>query len=118
MARPLRFRPGRLAGLAGLVLLGALVGCAGALVQSLWFPGGLLLALAGCAGLFYGGLRAAGGQLGVAAPGVGWLVAVILLAFGRSEGDQVFWGGLPETVYLLGGMAVAVICATVPRTRP
>ncbi|MEU6062782.1 DUF6113 family protein [Streptomyces sp. NPDC047097] len=104
--------------LAGLVVLGAVVGTAGSLVQGLWFPGGLLLALAGCAGLFYGGLRAYGSQAGVLAPGAGWLLAVILLSFGRPEGDGLFFGSLSELVYVLGGMIMAVICATLTRLPP
>ncbi|MFG3495048.1 DUF6113 family protein [Streptomyces sp. NPDC047928] len=105
-------RAGRVAAYLGLAVLGLLVGVAGALVQGGWFPGGLLLALAATAGLFYGGLRATGTQLGVVAPGAGWLVAVVFLSFGRGEGDKVFWGGLSELVYLLGGMAIAVMSAT------
>ncbi|QGV78746.1 DUF6113 family protein [Streptomyces ficellus] len=106
---------GRVAGYAGLFLLGIVVGLAGALVQSAWFPGGLLLALTACAGLFYGGMRATGTQVGVLVPGGGWLVAVVLLSLGRPEGDQLFWGGVAELVYVLGGMVVAVMCATIPR---
>ncbi|MER7109076.1 DUF6113 family protein [Streptomyces sp. NPDC000229] len=108
-------RAARIVWYAGLAVLGAVVGLAGALVQSAWFPGGLLLALTACAGLFYGGLRATGTQVGVVAPGVGWLVAVVLLSLGRPEGDQVFWGGAAELVYVLGGMVAAVMCATIPR---
>ncbi|MDN3294574.1 DUF6113 family protein [Streptomyces ficellus] len=111
-------RAARGAAYAGLAVLGAVVGAAGALVQGAWFPGGLLLALAACAGLFYGGLRATGTQLGVVAPGAGWLVAVVLLYLGRPEGDQVFWGGVAELVYVLGAMTIAVMCATVSRTPP
>ncbi|MGI5357198.1 DUF6113 family protein [Streptomyces sp. CA-252508] len=108
-------KAGRIASYAGLVVLGAVVGVAGALVHGAFFPGGLLLALAACAGLFYGGLRATGTQTGVMAPGAGWLLAVVLLSLGRPEGDQVFWGGLAELVYVIGGMVVAVMCATIPR---
>ncbi|RST14705.1 hypothetical protein E2C00_27825 [Streptomyces sp. WAC05374] len=108
-------RAGRAAAYAGLAVLGAVVGLAGTLVQGAWFPGGLLLALAACVGLFYGGLRTTGTQLGVVAPGVGWLVAVVVASMGRPEGDQVFWGGVAELVYVLGGMAAAVMCATLPR---
>ncbi|GGU37284.1 DUF6113 family protein [Streptomyces lavendofoliae] len=108
-------RGARIAAYTGLAVLGAVTGVAGALVQGAWFPGGLLLALAACGGLFYGGLRATGTQAGVMAPGAGWLVAVVLLSLGRPEGDQVFWGGLAELVYLIGGMAAAVMCATIPR---
>ena len=105
----------RYASYGALLVLGALVGAAGSLVQAAWFPGGLLLALAGSNGLFYGARRATGNQLGVAAAGVGWLLAVVLLSFGRPEGDGLFGGGLGEMVYLLGGMAVAVMCATMNR---
>ncbi|MEU8760399.1 DUF6113 family protein [Streptomyces sp. NPDC048659] len=102
-----------------LVVLGALVGTAGSLVQAAWFPAGLLLALLASAAVFYGGRIATGGQLGVAASGGGWLVAIVLLSFGRPEGDGLFGGGLGEMVFLLGGMAIAVMCATMGRlSRP
>ncbi|MET9950961.1 DUF6113 family protein [Streptomyces sp. NPDC006339] len=104
-----------------LLVLGAVVGAAGSLVQAAWPPAGLLLALLASAGLFYGGLRATATQLGVGAAGGGWLVAIVLLSFGRPEGDGLFGGGLGEMVYLLGGMAVAVMCATMirlPRPAP
>ncbi|MER8235869.1 DUF6113 family protein [Streptomyces sp. NPDC094049] len=108
-------RNARLAWYAGLAVLGLLVGAAGALVQAAWFPGGLLLGLLATAGLFYGGLRATGTQIGVAAGGGGWLVAVILLSFGRPEGDGVFGGGAGELLFLFGGMAAAVMCTTLSR---
>ncbi|ROQ34181.1 DUF6113 family protein [Streptomyces sp. PanSC19] len=98
-----------------LLVLGALVGAAGSLVQAAWFPGGLLLALLATAGLFYGGLRATGTQVGVASAAAGWLVAVILLSLGRPEGDGAFGGGAGELIFLFGGMALAVMCATLPR---
>lgn len=97
---------------AALALLGVLVGLAGALVQAGWLPGGLLLALLATAALFYGGLRAVGGQSGVVSSGAGWLAAVVVVGFGRGEGDKVFWGGLADLVFVLGGMALAVMCAT------
>ncbi|MFF9015912.1 DUF6113 family protein [Streptomyces sp. NPDC014870] len=98
-----------------LVILGALVGIAGSFVQNAWFPGGLILALLATAAVFYGGLRATDTQLGVVAPGAAWLVAVVLLSLGRPEGDGVFGGGVAEVIYLLGGMAIAVMCATMSR---
>ncbi|WP_411076185.1 DUF6113 family protein [Streptomyces sp. cmx-4-7] len=98
-----------------LLVLGALVGAAGALVQAAWLPAGLLLALLATAGLFYGGLRATGTQIGVAAAGGGWLLSVVLLSFGRPEGDGVFGGGVGELLFLFGGMGVAVMCATLSR---
>ncbi|WP_053640880.1 MULTISPECIES: DUF6113 family protein [unclassified Streptomyces] len=98
-----------------LFVLGALVGTAGALVQAAWLPAGLLLALLATGGLFYGGLRATGTQVGVAAAGGGWLVAVVLLSFGRPEGDGVFGGGVGELLFLFGGMGIAVMCTTLAR---
>jgi hypothetical protein len=97
---------------AVLVVLGVLVGVAGALVQGAWLPGGLLLALLATAALFYGGLRAVGGQAGVMTSGLGWLAAVVAVGFGRGEGDKVFWGGIADLAYVLGGMLLAVMCAT------
>lgn len=110
LAQPLN--PGRIAAYAGLFVLGAIVGTAGALVQGGWFPGGLLLALLGAAGLFHGGVRAVGGRAGAVAPAAGWLVSVMLLTASRPEGDFLFGAGLGSYAFLLGGMAVAVMCAT------
>jgi hypothetical protein len=103
---------GRSAAYLGLLLLGAVTGLAGSLVQAGWFPGGLLLALAGAAGLFLGGARALGSRGGAVAPAAGWMVAVVLLTAGRPEGDFVFAAGGGSYLFLLGGMALAVICAT------
>ncbi|MEU6121722.1 DUF6113 family protein [Streptomyces sp. NPDC047123] len=105
-------RPARVAACAGLFVLGAVVGVAGALVQGGFFPAGLLLALLGAAGLFHGGARAMGTKAGAVAPAAGWLVAVLLLTATRPEGDFVFGAGLGSYGFLLGGMAVAVMCAT------
>jgi Family of unknown function (DUF6113) len=102
-------------GYAALAVLGVLVAVAGALVQGGWFPGGLLLALVGCAALFYGGGRLTATWLGAAVPTVLWFLTVMYLTVSRPEGDFLFTAGLGPYVYLLGGMAVGVICATVPR---
>ncbi|KUL41975.1 DUF6113 family protein [Streptomyces regalis] len=118
LAQPLK-RPSGLRALAylGLFVLGAVVGVAGGLVQPAWFPGGLLLALAGEAGLCLGGGRAAGSRAGAVAPAGGWMIAVILLTASRPEGDFVFGTGAASYLFLLGGMAVAVICATLAPVR-
>ncbi|MHB9859281.1 DUF6113 family protein [Streptomyces sp. YIM S03343] len=118
LAQPLP-RPSlwRVAGYLLLFVVGALVGAAGALVQGGWFPGGLLLALAGAGGLFLGGARAAGSRAGAVAPAAGWLVAVITLTATRPEGDFLFSAGSGSYLFLLGGMALAVICATVGHGR-
>ncbi|SOD83977.1 DUF6113 family protein [Streptomyces sp. Ag109_G2-15] len=118
LAQPMR-RPsaGRITAYVGLFLLGAIVGLAGTLVQAAWFPGGLLLALAGAAGLFLGGAYALGGRAGAVAPVAGWIVAVVLLTATRPEGDFLFGAGLGSYLFLLGGMALAVICATLAPGR-
>ncbi|MER5374028.1 DUF6113 family protein [Streptomyces sp. NPDC002553] len=118
LAQPLK-RPsaGRVAACLGLFLLGAVTGLAGALVQAGWFPGGLLLALVGAAGLFIGGARALGGRAGAVAPAAGWMISVVLLTSGRPEGDFLFAAGSGSYLFLLGGMALAVICATLVSGR-
>ncbi|UUU24742.1 DUF6113 family protein [Streptomyces sp. DSM 40750] len=113
LAQPLTLPPlGRTAAHLGLFVLGAVVGVAGGLLQAAWFPGGLLLALLGAAGLFQGGARATGGRAGAVAPAVGWMISVVLLTSTRPEGDFLFGAGVGSYLFLLGGMAVAVICAT------
>lgn len=118
LAQPLK-RPsaGRAAAYLGLFVLGALVGVAGALVQPAWFPGGLLLALAGEAGLCLGGSRANRSRAGAIAPAGGWLITVILLTASRPEGDFLFGTSAASYLFLLGGMAVAVMCATLAHGR-
>ncbi|MBZ4324174.1 DUF6113 family protein [Streptomyces huiliensis] len=106
---------GKVASHLGLLVLGFLVGIAGALVQGAWFPGGLLLALLAVGGLCYGGRALTGGRTGAAVGGVGWLLAVLLLALNRPEGDFLFEAGLGANVFMLGGMVVVVICATLVR---
>ncbi|MFE0427117.1 DUF6113 family protein [Streptomyces sp. NPDC058953] len=108
-------RPGRIAAYLLLAVAGAAVGAAGSLVQAAWVPAGLLLALLGSAGLFYGARRALGTQLAVASAGVGWLLAIVLLSVGRPEGDAMFGAGIGPLVFILGGMVVAVMCATLGR---
>ena len=115
LAQPLKLkRPSVLRVLVhlGLFVLGAVVGVAGALVQPAWFPGGLLLALAGEAGLCLGAARATGSRAGAVAPAGGWMITVILLTASRPDGDFVFGTGAASYLFLLGGMALAVICAT------
>ncbi|MGP2442048.1 DUF6113 family protein [Streptomyces sp. JW3] len=118
LAQPLRPPSlGRAALYLGLLVLGALTGAAGALVQPGWFPGGLLLALAAEAGLCVGAARAVGARGAAVAPAVGWAVAVILLTASRPEGDFLFAAGSGSYLFLLGGIAVAVICATLAPVR-
>ncbi|MFF5363539.1 DUF6113 family protein [Streptomyces scabiei] len=113
LAQPLTFpTPARAAAHLGLFMLGAVVGVTGGLLQAAWFPGGLLLALLGAAGLFLGGSRATGSRAGAVAPAAGWMISVVLLTSTRPEGDFLFGVGVGSYLFLLGGMAVAVMCAT------
>lgn len=110
--------PGRVGIYVLLLVAGVLVALAGTLVQAGWFPGGLVLALAGVAGLFYGGVRATGTSAGVLVPGGAWLVTVFLLLSNvRPEGDFLFGAGVGSYIFLLGGILVAVICATAAQMR-
>lgn len=115
---PARPGPVRYAAYAGLFVLGALAGVAGALVQSGWFPGGLLLALAGAAGVFGGGAKLTRTKVGALVPAAGWLVAVMLLTSSRPEGDFLFGTGFSSYAYLFGGMLVALLCATISLPAP
>ncbi|MEU0224142.1 DUF6113 family protein [Streptomyces sp. NPDC006284] len=118
LAQPLRAPSlGRAALYLGLFLLGAVVGVAGALLQPAWFPGGLLLALAAEAGLCLGAGRAVGRRGGAVAPAAGWALAVVLLTTSRPEGDFLFAAGSGSYLFLLGGIAVAVMCATLAPVR-
>ncbi|MFF0205751.1 DUF6113 family protein [Streptomyces sp. NPDC005017] len=118
LAQPLRMpSAARIALHVLLFALGAVVGVAGSLVQAGWFPGGLLLALAGAAGLFLGASRATGSRGAAVASGAGWMIAVVLLTASRPEGDFMFAAGGGSYLFLLGGMAVAVICATLVQGR-
>ncbi|MFI0712993.1 DUF6113 family protein [Streptomyces inhibens] len=110
--------PGRIGIYVLLLVAGVLVAFAGTLVQAAWFPGGLILALFGVGGLFYGGARATGTPAGVLVPGAAWLVTVfVLLSDVRPEGDFLFGAGLGSYIFLLGGILVAVICATAAQVR-
>ncbi|MGZ3101246.1 DUF6113 family protein [Streptomyces sp. H72] len=118
LAQPLRAPSlGRAALYLGLFLLGAVVGVAGALLQPAWFPGGLLLALAAETGLCLGAGRAVGRRGGAVAPAAGWALAVVLLTTSRPEGDFLFAAGSGSYLFLLGGIAVAVMCATLAPVR-
>jgi hypothetical protein len=107
---------GRIAAYALLTVLGAAVGLAGCFVQALWFPGGLLLALAGAFALFYGGRTLTGTKLGAGLPALGWFGLLLVANSPRPEGDFLVAASAGSFVFLLGGLALAVICATMPST--
>ncbi|MFC1400902.1 MULTISPECIES: DUF6113 family protein [Streptacidiphilus] len=97
-----------------LTVAGVAVGLAGCFVQALWFPGGLLLALGAAFALFHGGRTLTGTRLGAALPAVGWFAMLLLANTQRPEGDFLLAANTGSYVFLLGGMALAVICATLP----
>lgn len=109
---------GRVLAYLAAVLLGALVGAAGSLVQAAWSPGGMLLALAAVGALCYGAgvaIDGRGGGSGGVAAGGGWLLAVIAMSLNRPEGDFVFVSGLGPQLFIFGGLLIAVMCTTLPR---
>ncbi|MFC1412769.1 DUF6113 family protein [Streptacidiphilus sp. N1-12] len=106
--------PGRIVAYLLLTVLGAVVGLAGCLVQPMWFPGGLALALGGAFALFYGGRTLTRTKLGATLPAVGWFVMLLAANSPRPEGDFLITGSFGTYVFLLGGLALAVICATMP----
>src|SRR6476620_7188466 len=105
-------------GYVGLAVLGCLVASAGALVQESWFPGGLILALLGTAGLFCGGRTLMRSRLGAVVPLVTWFLAVMYLSISRPEGDFLFAAAIGPYIFLLGGLAAGVSCATLQRPSP
>lgn len=112
---------GRIAALLGLLAAGVVTGVAGWLVVDLWFPGGLALALLALFGLFLGGRIALGTGIGVGAGAAGWFLAYVMLSVPRPEGDLLLSSsGIGMYVYLLGGVVLAVMCATMrgPGDRP
>ncbi|MET9469232.1 DUF6113 family protein [Streptomyces sp. NPDC006544] len=113
--------PGRIATVLGLLAAGVVTGVAGWLVVDLWFPGGLVLALLALAGLFLGGRIALGTGIGLGAGAAGWFLAYVILSVPRPEGDFLLSSsGIGMYAYLLGGVVLAVMCATVrgPGDRP
>jgi hypothetical protein len=76
-------------------------------------PVGLALAAALSAGVFVtSGLLL--GRPGAASAALGWLVAVLVLASRRPEGDLVVPGSVAGYVWLLGGAVLAGACIALP----
>ena len=98
---------------------GACAGVLGSFVHPLVLAGlpvGLAVAAALSAGVFVtSGLLV--GRPGAAAAALGWLVAVLVLASRRPEGDLVVPGSVAGYVWLLGGTLLAGGCVALPYGR-
>ncbi|UXI80669.1 DUF6113 family protein, partial [Streptomyces vinaceusdrappus] len=82
-----------------------------------WCGGGRVVGGAAGAGSGVGAGRAVGRRGGAVAPAAGWALAVVLLTTSRPEGDFLFAAGSGSYLFLLGGIAVAVMCATLAPVR-
>ena len=100
-----------------LTVLGIAVGTAGVFVQALWFPGGLVLALAGLFALCLGGRMLTGTRPGAGLPAAGWFAVQLIALSPRPEGDFLLVSSGGSYAFLLGGMILGVIAATL-RTLP
>ena len=98
---------------------GACAGVLGSFVHPLVLAGlpvGLAVAAALSVGVFVtSGLLL--GRPGAAAAALGWLVAVLVLASRRPEGDLVVPGSVAGYVWLLGGTVLAGCCVALPYGR-
>lgn len=102
-----------------LTVAGAGVGVVGAFLQGrsveiggVGLPVGILLALCATVAVFVLAGAAVGNRLGVVGPGIGWVVAVLMLATRRPEGDLVLPATATGYAYLLGGaIAVGLVVA-------
>lgn len=110
-------------GAAALVLLGGVVGLAGAFVQAQrigldlpWgagtFPWGVPLVWIALVAAIRGGGWAIGTRWGCWAVLGGWLVATVVLSAESPSGDLALSGGTRQLTYLLGGVILGSAAAT------
>jgi hypothetical protein len=111
---------GRLVAYALLLALGAAVGVAGAFIQAVVVrtspvpvPAGLVLALGGTAAAFTFGALVMRSRAGVIVPAIAWLLAVLMIAAKRPEGDVVLANSGTAYGYLFGGTLLGAVLATV-----
>lgn len=105
-----------------LGLLGAAVGLLGSFVQD-WTAGDVPVAAVLGVPVVFAMVRLAGwgmgGRLGATVPAVVWGVVVFVMSMRRPEGDLVVPATLAGYVYIIGGMAAAVLAvARVPAAGP
>ncbi len=96
-------------GLSGAFLHGAVVYPLG-----LAFPLGFVTVLAGCAAAFFGGRLLTATRAGAVICVGGWLLASIMLATQRPEGDLIVPAGFVSYTYLLLGSFLAIAAVTLP----
>ena len=112
-----------------LLLLGVVVGLAGAFVQaqrvvvdSPWgpvtVPWGVPVVWIALVLAVRGGVWAGRARWGGWVVAAGWLVATLLFSVDSPSGDIALSGGFRQTVYLLGGVILAAVAASVGLAEP
>lgn len=121
MRRP----PAIAATLSGLGLAGVVLGIAGSFLHlarvellGIRWPAGLLVMLTVTLGAWWLSGRAVNRRAGVAASYAGWLLAVLILAVPRAEGDAVFPNSLLSLIYLFAGVVGGGIVLGAWTARP
>lgn len=113
----------------GLVLLGFVIGLAGAFVQAhrliattpwgeLVIPWGVPLVWLALIAAIRAGAWAVHSRSGSWGVLVGWLGATVLMAAESPSGDLALSGGTRQLVYLLGGVILGSAAATLPARHP
>jgi MFS superfamily sulfate permease-like transporter len=99
------------AALSGLALAGVALGIVGSFLHlarvellGIRWPVGLVVLLMATLGAWWLSGRAVNRRAGVAASYAGWLVAVLVLAVPRAEGDAVFPNSPLSLIYLFAGV--------------
>ena len=111
-----------------LLLLGLVIGVAGAFIQAQrlvldtpWgvvsIPWGVPVVWVGLVIVIRGGVWALGSRWGGWAVAGGWLVATIALSAESPSGDVALSGGGRQFVYLLGGVILASAAASISLPR-
>lgn len=106
--------------LAGLFLLGFAVGLGGALMHYMrvgGVPTGTLLGVLAAAGVAFAAGVLLRSRVGAAIPSAGWLVAGILLASPRAEGDLLIGGKAMDFGFLIGGVFTLLAVCALPYAR-
>lgn len=120
--------PARWAGAVGLLLVGALIGLAGAFVQAQrvlvdapWgvvaVPWGVPLVWVALLAAIRGGTWGIRTRWGGWAVLLGWLAITVALSAETPSGDLALSGGGRQMTYLLGGVILGSAAATLPLPR-